>query len=639
MAEQLNSSKGAGPDNSWLLGSPQIVSGLRQGSATASWQPSLLGRANQDGELFAADVHVATALGRLGNESDQDVLLAVARTVAAAREGSSCWQVDPPKLAAVLAESPLVVAGEVGDDHPAVSGAGRPLRLVEDLLYLDRFWRDERQVARQILARSASDPAVDVETLRESLGHGRFRDEAPDRQRVATALAVLRNFTVIAGGPGTGKTTTVARILAAMVEQPGPRPRVALAAPTGKAAARLQSSIAEQADRLGPDLGELRASTIHRLLGYRPGSSPRHGGHNPLPHDVVIVDETSMVSLPLLARVLDAVRPDARLILVGDPDQLASVEVGAVLADLVERPATDQPDPRLSDVVGLDLMSDHPSVLTDSTRGVVRLDRGYRNNTEIAALAQCIQAGDVVGVLRILHDPAMPSVKLIRIDDGTDLVGEEALADVRRRVVEQSVAAAAAATAGHAGEALEILAQHQILTAHRTGPYGALRWANSVVRATAQVQPGYGSRFSGDPNWYVGRPVIVTRNDEDTGLSNGDVGIAMLRTTTPGTGGTEPLGLTVALDVGDIVEIHPGRMPEHLPLQAITVHRAQGSQYAGVTVVLPEENSALLTRELLYTAVTRAREHVVILGTEESLACAVNRRAGRASGLRRAQAW
>ena len=225
----------------------------------------------------------------------------------------------------------------------------RPLRLVGDLLYLQRYWLDE-QLIRTAMQQRARPVPVDPVALNSALAR-LFPDPGPDRQRLAAAMVALRGATIIAGGPGTGKTTTVARIIALLRQIGGPQVTVALAAPTGKAAARLQEAVATAVLGMDPAdrdrVGHLPASTLHRLLGWRPDSQGRfrHDRSNPLPHDVVIVDETSMVSLPLMARLLDAVRPDARLVLVGDPDQLASIDAGAVLGDLVAAPPTDPTAP------------------------------------------------------------------------------------------------------------------------------------------------------------------------------------------------------------------------------------------------------------------------------------------------------
>src|SRR5450759_852684 len=305
----------------------------------------LLAEFNRAGVLSSADVHVATALGRRGGESDEQVVLAVALAVRAVRYGSVCvdlgqvrttaaadteesvdldllpWPV-PEQWYAACAASPLVAGG--------VNGAPD---------------RQERLVRAELDLRAGCRPAaVDSGRLRAALDL-LFPDAAPDYQRLAAAACITGSISVVAGGPGTGKTTTVARLLALMHDVFDHPPRVALAAPTGKAAARLQEAVAEESAYLGSQgltpPGPLTASTLHRLLGSRPGSHSRfkHDRTNRLPFDAVIVDETSMVSLTLMSRLLEAVRPDARLVLVGDPDQLASVEAGAVLGDLVHRPA------------------------------------------------------------------------------------------------------------------------------------------------------------------------------------------------------------------------------------------------------------------------------------------------------------
>ena len=339
---------------------------------------------NEAGVLAAADVHVALRLARFFGEDDDDTLLAAALAVRAPRLSSVCvdlttvadtaagdleatvdlaalpWP-EPEQWLEGLTSSPLVAVGEEG-------GEERPLRLVGATLYLDRYWQDERSVAADLLARSEAADDVDDVVLADGLAR-LFDDEEPDLQRLAAATCVLRRLAVVGGGPGTGKTTTVTRILVLLDEQAAaggrPAPIVALAAPTGKAAARLAEAVHGEASDLGLDQSELTrlldtsAFTIHRLLGSRPGSDTRfrHDARNQLPHDVVIVDESSMVSLSLMARLLEAVRSDARLIFVGDPKQLASVEAGAVLGDLVG-PAADgllmheEAQSRLADVAG-----------------------------------------------------------------------------------------------------------------------------------------------------------------------------------------------------------------------------------------------------------------------------------------------
>ena len=304
---------------------------------------------NEAGVLAAADLHVARRLAELAGETDEAVMLAAALAVRGPRLGHVFVDLEeirdtvtvdtdePVDLSALpwpdadgwvgrLAASPLVAVGEEPGDP-------RPLRLVGSALYLDRYWREERQVAADLLALAGEAPGPVPDDL------ARFFE--PGRQRDAAETALRRRFAVIAGGPGTGKTTTVARTLALILEQGDPL--VALAAPTGKAAARLTEAVHDEAAKLDVDehvrarLLALEASTLHRLLGWRPDSRSRfrHDRGNRLPYDVVVVDEASMVPLSRMARLVEAVRADARLILVGDPDQLASIEAGAVLGDIV----------------------------------------------------------------------------------------------------------------------------------------------------------------------------------------------------------------------------------------------------------------------------------------------------------------
>ncbi|MFC5993243.1 exodeoxyribonuclease V subunit alpha [Pseudonocardia hispaniensis] len=605
----------------------------------------LLGEFNAAGVLTAADVHVANRLGRLGAEPDERVLLAVALTVRAIRHGSVCIDLDAISHT-VLGESdelidvsalpwPEPVAWRAACVRSPLVGTGRdvgsaPLRMPARLLYLDRYWRQEEQVRTQLRDRAAAaPPAVDLDRLRAGLDRLFPGDPAgaaagTDRQRLAAAVAALRRVTVLAGGPGTGKTTTVARLLALLHDQPGPPPRIALAAPTGKAAARLAEAVAEHTAELPePDrarLGPLPASTLHRLLGRRPDSTSwfMHDRHHRLPHDVVVVDETSMVSLTLMARLLEAVRPDARLVLVGDPDQLASVEAGAVLGDLARAQGRPEAwlDERLRGIGALG-PADPPVV-----HGVVTLDRTWRFGGAIAALARAVQTGDADAALTHLR-AGHPDLVFIEADDldSRDPAGLEA---VRTDVVAATGALSAAARDGSVAEALAALERHRLLCGHRRGPYGVARWSGEVERWLAE--DGAGSAGSAtDDEWYPGRPLLVTANDYDLGLFNGDTGVVVRENGTVRavfTRGGRPLRVPTSR-LGAVQTVH-----------AMTVHRSQGSQFARVTVVLPPAESPLLTRELLYTAVTRAREVVRVVGTEQAVRTAVERPVSRASGLR-----
>ena len=599
----------------------------------------LLGAFNRAGVLNAADVHVALRLGRFTAEGDERVLLAAALAVRAPRLGhvhvdlqtvrhTATVDVDvpvdlqalpwpePEAWVAAVAASPLGAAGLEGPDDG-------PLRLVGSWLYLDRYWREERQVAADLAGRAAHVlPHVDAAALDAGLDR-LFPPPAddrggPDRQRLAAETAVRRALTVVAGGPGTGKTTTVARILALLDEQAAAAgsapPLVALTAPTGKAAARLEEAVHEEGaglavdDRIRGRLLATQASTIHRLLGWQPGNRSRfrHYRGNRLPHDVVIVDETSMVSLSQMAKLVEAVRPDARLVLVGDPQQLASVEAGAVLGDIVG-PAADDSAPRSPGVIG---------------DGIVVLRRVHRFGGGIAAVADAVRRGDADAALAALgagHD----DVGWIPADlTGAD-AGGGALGAVRRAAVEAGTAINEAARAGDARAALEALGGFRMLCAHRRGPYGVGPWSARVEGWLASAVPA----FAASGAWYVGRPLLVTENDYTLGLYNGDTGVVVA--------GPGQRPVAVFERRGQILEFSPARLSAVETVHVMTVHKSQGSQFDTVAALLPDPDSPILTRELLYTAVTRARRRLLLAGTEEAVRAAVTRPVARSSGLRR----
>ncbi len=606
----------------------------------------LLRSFNDAGVLTAADVHVALRLGRLGGEVDEAVLLAVALAVRAVRHGSVCVDLavarETVAADAVDGEAPsrppwpelgawvercrrsVLVA-----DGPDADPTG-PLRWVEGLLYLDRYWREEELVRAELDRRTTSSgPDVDRSRVRAALDRVFAGAEGDGAQRLAVAVSALHWVTVIAGGPGTGKTTTVARLLAVLSDDPARRVRVALAAPTGKAAARLQEAVNEVAATLPAGdrerLGPLTASTLHRLLGWRRGSTPRfrQNRDNRLPFDVVVVDETSMVSLPMMARLLVAVRPDARLVLVGDPDQLASVEAGAVLGDLVARPAPDGAvvrDAELAELVNGG--AGGAGEATDVARlGVVRLARNYRFAGSVGDLAEAIRRGDADKAMDVLRRNAAD----VSFVDAPALEGQvpDGVASLRSDVVDSARVLVGAARSGDVARALAALDGHWLLCAHRRGPYGVLRWTREVERWLAVELPETGE--AGE--WYAGRPLLVTANDYELGLYNGDTGVVV---------DAGDLGLRAAFLRGaEPVLLAPVRVRDAVTVHAMTVHRSQGSQFRRVSLVLPPADSPLLSRELLYTAVTRAREHVRVIGTEAAVRAAVSRPVVRASGLRR----
>jgi exodeoxyribonuclease V alpha subunit len=605
--------------------------------------PGLLEEFNRAGVLGAADVHVALRLRRLGRETDPAVLLAAALAVRAVRQGSVCLDVaeaaattavdgvSAEEVAALpwpgaaawltaLEASRIVAAGP--DEEP-----DRPLRLVDGLLYLDRYWRQEQVIAGYVdRAMREPVPAPDRARLAAALGR-LFPGEEPDRQRLAAVVAAHRRFSILAGGPGTGKTTTVAKLLALLQDQSDGRLRVALAAPTGKAAARLQEAANGAAAGLAAvdrdRIGEIRASTLHRLLGSKPGAQTRfwHDRLNRLPYDVVVVDEASMVSLTMMSRLVEALRPRCRLVLVGDPDQLASVEVGAVLGDLVERPApAGVPAPAdLTDLAAADLAALDPAERDRAvSTGVVRLSRVYRFPEPIRELAEAIRGGRPERLDEVLAQ-GHSCIELHDVDAAGAAPDLEAL---RQDVVVAGRELVEAARAGRAEAALAALDRHRLLCAHREGPHGVARWGAQVEAWLAEELDGYGR----DGLWYVGRPLIVTANDYQLRLFNGDTGVVV---------DVDGHPRAAFRRDGQVVTLPTSRLSDVQTMHALSVHRSQGSQFDRVTLVLPPAESPLLTQELLYTAVTRAKQHVRIVGTREALAAAVRRPIVRASGLGR----
>lgn len=549
----------------------------------------LLREFNEAGVLEIADVHVAQRITALGKESDETVALAVALAVRALRSGSVC--VD---LTTVAADSPDLPWPEPSSWLAAVSASGlvgTVLRLYDErLLYLDRYWREEEQVCADLLGLLVSGATV------ESPAVERLFPTGYEEQRAAAEIALSQSVTVLTGGPGTGKTTTIARLLALLADQAERAGhagfRIALAAPTGKAAARLTEAVKAEVERLDDvdrdRLTGLQAVTLHRLLGSRPDTSVRfrHNRGNRLPHAVIVVDETSMVSLTMMARLLEAVRPDARLILVGDADQLASVEAGAVLADLVD---------------GLSARADVR---------VAALRTSHRFGESIGALADAIRAGDADLVVELLR---AGDEHIEWIDD------ENPAAQLRSILVPHAIRLREAAMLGADTVALATLDEHRLLCAHRRGPFGVQQWNRQVEQ--------WLSEETGLPpwsEWYAGRPLLVTANDYALKISNGDTGVVM--------SGPDGLRAVISGATGPL-DFSTSRLADVDTMHALTIHKSQGSQVDEVTALIPSADSRLLTRELFYTAVTRAKRKVRVVGSEASIRVAIERRVARASGL------
>jgi exodeoxyribonuclease V alpha subunit len=554
----------------------------------------LLHTFNEAGVLDVSDVHVAKRICALGEEPDERVALAVALVVRALRGGSVCVDLStvPGLVGSDGVPWPEPVTWLAAVRASTLLGDPPVLHLYDDrLLYLDRYWREETQVRDDLLALLVSRPTNKLPAS-ERLFPAGFEE-----QRQAAEIALSQAVTVLTGGPGTGKTTTVARLLALVAEQAElsglARPRIALAAPTGKAAARLQEAVQHEVAKLDAAdrarLGELQAMTLHRLLGSRPDSSSRfrHDRGNRLPHDVIVVDETSMVSLTMMARLLEAVRPDARLVLVGDADQLASVEAGAVLADLVD---------------GLSARADVR---------VAALRTSHRFGEAIAFLADAIRLGDADRALALLRSGG-EHIEFIEDDDPRERL--------RSILVPHAIRLREAAVLGAADVALATLDEHRLLCAHREGPFGVRHWNRQVEK--------WLSEDTGLPpwsEWYAGRPLLLTVNDYGLRVYNGDTGVVIT--------GPDGLRAVIAGATGPL-DFATSRLGDVETMHAMTIHKSQGSQADEVTVLIPPEDSRLLTRELFYTAVTRAKAKVRVVGSEAAVRAAMGRRAVRATGLR-----
>lgn len=607
--------------------------------------------------LRPVDRAFARFLGSLDPQGDPRVLLAAAQASRELGDGHICVDIGTWNTAAdaaladirpVLAASPLV-AGPTGD-------AAAPLVLDGDLLYLRRFWRDEARVAEAVLGRLAplpvpDDLAAELDRLFPVVESG------PDWQKIACAIAARGAFAVITGGPGTGKTTTVIRLLGllqTMAQRAGqPRLRIRLAAPTGKAAARLNASIAVQIDRLQVDASVKQAipaevTTLHRLLGSRPDSRRfRHDADHPLHLDVLVIDEASMIDLEMMAATLDALPPQARLVLLGDKDQLSSVEAGAVLGDLCARADRGYYDAGtrawLSGTLGVDVgpwsATDDEARPLDQQVTMLRRSRRFGEHSGIGALALGINHGDMTAVTAAfstssgelaLLPASAASIAAVAIDGRDQAPGYRHYLDwleANRPPLGANLAAFEAWAAG----ALTAYARFQLLCATRHGDAGVDAQNERIAKGL--LERGLVEAIGG---WYEGRPVMVTRNDYALGLMNGDVGLTLW--VPDGQGG---MALRVAFAVmheqgGERIRfVVPSRLSAVDTVFAMTVHKSQGSEFEHTALALPAEPSPVLTRELVYTGVTRARAAFTLLASPDIVAYAVGRKTHRASGLLR----
>lgn len=544
---------------------------------------------------------------------------------------------------------------------PEDDAGASPLVLCRGLLYLRRYWRYESRVAVQINARAGqgTEPGGSAATAIDKATARRLLDDlfpaaspAVDWQKIACAVALRSHFTIITGGPGTGKTYTAARLLVLLQGlDAGAQPlRVALAAPTGKAAARLRQSIQKALHGLRDSIGEsvgigegaeqlAPARTLHALLGALPGTRRfRHDATNPLDVDLLIVDEASMVHLEMMAQLLEALPPGARLVLLGDKDQLASVEAGAVLGDLCQGITGDGDthgyDPEtvawIRDVAGQTLPSPTLAQGAGLTQQTVVLRKSRRFDGPIGQLALAINAGSAASAVEMLGARADGPIAMRVVPSagavlGIAIDGRDGAPGGYRAYLEQLSRRPAS------GEAFDEWAKavlrsfdcFRVLTAVREGPWGVAGLNAAIERALAEA--GLLQRRG---EWYEGRPVIVTRNDASLGVFNGDVGVVLRGPT-----GDSALRCYF-LDGDELRSVSVGRLADVDTAFAMTVHKSQGSEFTHVLLVLPDEDVPVLTRELVYTGITRASAAFTLMGTSpDRLTVATHRLTRRVSGL------
>ncbi|XTZ39200.1 exodeoxyribonuclease V subunit alpha [Salmonella enterica] len=552
--------------------------------------------------------HVCLPLSRLNAESFSQTSLLFTQLFEQAG--------NPDDWRQILLASPAVGTG----DTPT------PLILKDDRLYLHRMWSSEQRVAAFFTEKAI--PEVDETQLAQALNTLFPSTGEIDWQKVAAAVALTRRVSVISGGPGTGKTTTVAKLLAALIQMAkGEKCRICLAAPTGKAAARLTESLGKALRQLPLTTGQKallpeEASTLHRLLGAQPGSQRlRHHAGNPLHLDVLVVDEASMIDLPMMARLIDALPPHARVIFLGDRDQLASVEAGAVLGDIcawVNAGYTTERAAQLSRLTGIALPAGEGHAASALRDSLCLLQKSYRfgNDSGIGQLAVAVNRGDKKATLAVFKQ-SFSDIERKPLDsaDAYQEMIDDALAGyshyltlVQRNAAPEEIIAA--------------FGEYQLLCALREGPFGVSglneRLEQSLLRQRRISRLAHS-------RWYHGRPVMISRNDSALGLFNGDIGIAL----------DQGQGVRVwfPLPDGKIKSVQPSRLPEHDTAWAMTVHKSQGSEFDHAALILPGQMVPVVTRELVYTAITRARKRLSLYADERILLQAIATRTERRSGL------
>ncbi|MEN6623277.1 MAG: exodeoxyribonuclease V subunit alpha [Smithella sp.] len=591
------------------------------------------------------DLHLGNFIASFNEDGKEESLLAAALLSRSLRDGHVC--LDLKTLAGTIVyksedEKEIIQCRQLDlwlnslGKSPCVGRPGdfKPLILDEkNRLYLQRYWQYEKDVAGFILARASVNNEFNYDGLhvQEKLNKYFNKDENENIswQKVAAATALLKKFLIISGRPGTGKTTTVTKIMAFLLEMKESNMRIALAAPTGKAAARLQESVKKTKERLNCSdvLKEMipeTASTIHRLLGSISGSPFfRFNEKNKLPFDLIIVDEASMIDLPLMAKLMAAISDNASLILLGDHNQLASVDAGVVLGDIC---GNFKASIYWADFCeSIKTMTGESIIAGNISPGVqdciLQLQQNYRfaEQSGIGVLSRAVEEGSVNEALNLLQSEKYPDISWTNIED------EKNVRRLRTIIIDKYKDYLTAVNAGFTGDekVFDLFDRFRILCALRVGSWGTER-INSYIEKILADEGLINPRSA----YYEGRPVMVVQNDYGLNLFNGDVGIIL-----KDRDDNNHQKVFFRDNKGSIRKILPVRLPQHETVWAMTVHKSQGSEFEEVMLILSDREIPVITRELLYTGITRAVSRVNIQAGKEILNKAITRRVSRRSGL------
>lgn len=604
-------------------------------------------RLHQAGILTDIDVHFAGFMANLADSKYQEIFLGAALVSNVTGKGDVCLDLASFAGKTLLEKDDgmdAVICPELSvwkDNLMSTGIVGRsedfcPLILDEEnRLYLYRYWEYEKKLSDSIKERVKEDiGGINLSLIKDSIKRlfPEIIDENVNWQKVAAITSAFKKFCVISGGPGTGKTTTVAKILALLLEQKSKEEnlRIFLAAPTGKAAARLSESIGNIKKKINckdyiKAAIPTEAFTIHRLLKTIIRSPFfRHNSENPLSADVVVIDEASMVDLPLMSKLIQAIPVDARLILIGDSDQLASVDPGSVLGDICGNKSLRgfttnfvNKVEELTDEKITGSIKQHKDIkaLHDC---IVVLKKNYRfaDSSGIGGLSKAVKLGDIDKTLDLLKN-----------ENDRSIIFEEILsADNFKRILTDKIIEfySEYLKTDDPGIALELFNRFKILCAIKMGRFGVYA-VNEIIEQILKRE----NLIQTENLWYRGRPVLITSNDYNLGLFNGDIGITMQ---IPGSV-SDDMHVFFRGISGELRRFLPYRLPRHETVYAMTVHKSQGSEFENVYLILPDKDYPVLSRELIYTGITRAIRSVTILGKEEVLRTSISRVIKRKSGL------